>query len=333
MFRLTTLEETEMNIFQRYLAEEFAEDYSEGRLSRREALKLIASVTGSVLAANSILAACASPPEATETGAASPTPEPLASDSPTVESASTEPASAYGTVMPDDPAVIAGEVQIPAADANLISYLARPSAEGVAPVILVCHENRGLTPHIQDVTRRVAKAGYVGLAVDLLSRQGGSASVGEGNVPGALGSIDPDQFVEDFKSGWQYLQGQAFANADRVGMTGFCFGGGVTWRVATQMPELLAAVPFYGPHPAVEDVPNIRAAVLAIYGELDSRINSGIPAIEQAMLENNKIYEKVIYPGADHAFHNDTGSRYNAEAARDAWERTLAWFEQYIRNA
>ncbi|MGZ9225867.1 MAG: dienelactone hydrolase family protein [Anaerolineales bacterium] len=331
-----------MNLFQRYLAEEFAEDYEEGRISRRDALKLIASVTGSLVAANSILAACAPSPEATETSMPSPTDvpatEPLATReaSPTAESAPTDSASpeaAYGTVMPDDPAIIASEVQIPAADATLIGYLARPASEAVAPVILVCHENRGLTPHIQDVARRFAKAGYVGLAVDLLSRQGGSAAVGEGNVPGALGNIPPDQFVEDFKGGWRYLQGQPFVDAARVGMTGFCFGGGVTWRVATQLPELLAAVPFYGPHPPVEDVPNIRAAVLAIYGEQDSRINSGIPAIEEAMRTNNKIYEKMIYPNADHAFHNDTGSRYNPEAARDAWERTLAWFDQYVRNA
>ena len=330
-----------MNLFQRYLASEFAEDYEEGRLSRREALKLIASVTGSLIAANSILASCA-PPESTATSEtvvtdSPPTAQPPASatDAPTAESAATEaPApGAYGTVIPEDPAVVANEVQIPAPDTNILGYLARPSAEGAAPVILVCHENRGLTPHIQDVTRRFAKAGYVGLAVDLLSRQGGSASVGQDNVPGTLGNISPDQFVEDFKSGWRYLQGQPFADAARVGMTGFCFGGGVTWRVATQMPELLAAVPFYGPHPPVEDVPNIRAAVLAIYGELDSRINGGIPTIEQAMAENNKIYEKIIYQGADHAFHNDTGGRYNPEAARDAWEKTLAWFEQYVRNA
>jgi carboxymethylenebutenolidase len=319
-----------MNLFQRYLAEEFAEDYEEGRLSRREALKLIASVTGSLIAANSILASCA-PLESTQTIAIPPTEppatQPLASDT---QAASP---SAYGTVMPDDPAVTVSEVQIPATDTTIMGYLARPSSETVSPVILVCHENRGLTPHIQDVTRRLAKAGYVGLAVDLLSRQGGSAAVGQDQVPGALGNISPDQFVEDFKSGWRYLQGQAFADAARVGMTGFCFGGGVTWRVATHMPELLAAVPFYGPHPAVEDVPNIRAAVLAIYGELDSRINSGIPAIEQAMRENNKIYEKIVYQGADHAFHNDTGSRYNPEAARDAWEHMVAWFEQYVRNA
>jgi carboxymethylenebutenolidase len=319
---LTTLEETDMNLFQRYLAEEFAEDYEEGRISRRDALKLIASVTGSLVAANSILAACAPATEATDSATAESVPTDSAS-----------PESAYGTVMPDDPALIASEVEILAPDTIIMGYLARPASEGVSPVILVCHENRGLTPHIQDVTRRFAKAGYVGLAVDLLSRQGGSAAVGEGNVPGALGSMSPDQFVEDFQSGWRYLQGEPFAEAARVGMTGFCFGGGVTWRVATQMPELLAAVPFYGPHPPVEDVPNIRAAVLAIYGEQDSRINSGIPEIEEAMRANNKIYEKMIYPNADHAFHNDTGSRYNPEAAKDAWERTLAWFNQYVRNA
>ena len=334
-----------MNLFQRYLAEEFAEDYEEGRLSRREALKMIASVTGSLIVANSILAACAPPPETIATSAPTdvppatdpPTTGPTASDAPTADSAPTDspaPASsAYGTVMPDDPAVIAGTIEIPAADTNIMGYLARPSSEAVSPVILVCHENRGLTPHIQDVTRRFAKAGYVGLAVDLLSRQGGTEAVGSSNVPGALGSIEPGQFVEDFKSGWQYLQGQTFADASRVGMTGFCFGGGVTWQVAVHMPELLAAVPFYGPHPATSDVPAIQAAVMAVYGELDSRINGGIPEIEEAMAANNKIYEKVIYPNADHAFHNDTGTRYNPEAAKDAWERTLAWFESYVRNA
>ena len=328
-----------MNLFQRYLADEFAEDYSEGRISRREALKLITSVTGSLILANSILAGC-TPPDSAETAAASPTniptDQPAASSSPTAESVSTEPASPvtapYGTVMPDDPAVIASEVQIPASDTNILGYLARPASEVVAPVILVCHENRGLTSHIQDVTRRCAKAGYVGLAVDLLSRQGGSAAVGADNVPGALSGIDPGQFVEDFRSGWTYLQSQPFADAARVGMVGFCFGGGVTWQVAVHMPELLAAVPFYGPQPDISDVPNIHAAVLAIYGERDSRINAGIPAIEEAMAANNKIYEKMIYPNADHAFHNDTGSRYNPEAAKDAWQRTLAWFEQYVRN-
>jgi carboxymethylenebutenolidase len=331
-----------MNHFQRYLAEEFAEDFQEGRLSRRDALKLIASVTGSLVVANSILAACIPTSEATQTEAATEdtatlstepaTAEPTTAQ-PTITESPASPPADSGTVMPDDPAVIATEVEIPAPDTTLLGYLAQPSSGGVAPVILVCHENRGLTPHIQDVTRRLAKAGYVGLAVDLLSRQGGSAAVGEGNVPGVLGNIAPDQFVTDFVSGWQYLQGQPFAQADRVGMTGFCFGGGVTWQVATHMPDLLAAVPFYGPHPPLEDVLNIQAAVLAIYGELDGRINGGIPEIEQAMAANNKIYQKLVYPNADHAFHNDTGSRYNPEAAKDAWAQTLAWFDQYVRGA
>ena len=326
-----------MNLFQRYLAEEFAEDYEEGRLSRRDALKLIASVTGSLIAANSILAACAPPPEETATSVTASADETSSSSAPTAQPVPTSasvPDAPYGTVMPDDPAIIASEIQFPATDGtSLIGYLAQPSSGESSPIILVCHENRGLTPHIQDVTRRVAKAGYVGLAVDLLSRQGGSAVVGEANVPGALGNMPPEQFVEDFKSGWRYLQNLSFAQGDKVGMMGFCFGGGVTWQVAVHMPELLAAVPFYGPPPAVEDVPNINAAVLAIYGELDGRINGSIPAIEAAMAANNKIYEKMIYPGADHAFHNDTSPRFNPEAARDAWERTLSWFEQYVRNA
>ena len=348
-----------MNDFQRYLAEEFVEDYQEGRLSRRQALKLIASVLGNVVVAQTFLAACA-PPSSQATSTAPPAstsaPTPTTPAQPTSTSAAqpteaatdtatgaapsaTDTASApptapvSGTVSPDDPAVAAGPVEIPADDATLFGYLSRPSAEGAYPIILVCHENRGLTPHIEDVTRRLAKANYVGLAVDLLSRQGGTAALGSDNVPGALGNIAPEQFVEDFLSGWRYLQGQTFAQTERVGMTGFCFGGGVTWRVAVGMPELLAAAPFYGPHPAVEDVPKINAAVLAIYGELDQRINQGIPAIEAAMQANNKIYEKMIYPNADHAFHNDTGTRYNPEAAQDAWARTLAWFEQYVRQA
>jgi carboxymethylenebutenolidase len=249
-------------------------------------------------------------------------------EAPPTEGAASPPVS--GTVMPDDPDIQAGPVEIPAADATLLGYLARPSAEGVYPIALVCHENRGLTGHIQDVTRRFAKAGYVGLAMDLLSRQGGTAAVGEDNVPGALSNISPEQFAQDFQSGYQYLQGQAFAQPGQVGMVGFCFGGGVTWLVATRMPELKAAVPFYGPPPPVEEVPNIQAAVLAIYGENDTRINQSIPAMEAAMAANGKIFETIVYPGADHAFHNDTGSRYNPEAAQDAWARTLEWFGQYV---
>lgn len=327
-----------MNLFQKYLVDEFKEDYEEGHLSRREALKLIAGVTGSTLMAASILASCAPieetfSPELPGTGPTVPPGEgPAASTEP---AAQTTPAEPGETAVPPggEANVEAMEVEFQGEGANLLGYLAYPAGEEQRPVILVCHENRGLTPHIQDVTRRLAAAGYAALAVDLLSRQGGTASLSQDEVPGALGNTSPEQFVQDFLSGWRYMQAQPFAQADRVGMVGFCFGGGVTWLMATRMPELLAAVPFYGPHPPVEQVPNIQAAVLAIYAERDQRINQGIQPIEEAMREHNKIYEKVIYPDADHAFHNDTSPRYNPQAAQDAWSRTLDWFDRYVNPA
>jgi carboxymethylenebutenolidase len=328
-----------MNHFQRYLAEEFVEDYQEGRLSRRQALKLIASVTGSLLLAESFLVACApTDPAATPTlpnthtpipSAATPTPPDTAvlsgSHTPTL---SAPPA---GTVLPDDPAVQAEAIEFAGEGALLRGYQAVPAAgEGPFPVVLVCHENRGLTAHIQDVTRRFAKAGYVALAVDLLSRSGGSAAVGESGAPGALSSLTPAQYVQDFRSGWEHTRTLPSTAPDRLGMTGFCFGGGVTWQAATMLPELRAAVPYYGPHPPLDAVPNIQAAVLGIYGELDTRINAGLPAIEAAMLTHSKTFEKLVYPSADHAFNNDTGSRYNAAAAQDAWAQTLAWFARFL---
>jgi len=310
-----------------------------------------------MVVANSILAACSPVTEETPTGAAgaataaaptqaagagngntpaapaSPSPAIVEMDTPEVSPTMdpTQPSiPVTGTVSPDDPEVQASQVEFPGEDATLTGYLARPAGDGQFPVVLVCHENRGLTTHIQDVTRRLAKAGYVGLAVDLLSRQGGSQALSQDEIPGLLGNMAPEQYTQDFRSGWTYLQSQPFAAFERVGMVGFCYGGGVTWQAATDMPELRAAVPFYGPPAPIENVPNIQAAVLAIYGELDTRINQSIPAIEEAMLQNNKIFEKVIYPNADHAFHNDTGQRYNAEAAQDAWARTLAWFGTYL---
>ena len=215
---------------------------------------------------------------------------------------------------------------------TLLGYLARPKGDGAFPPILVCHENRGLTDHIKDVTRRLAKAGYVALAVDLLSRQGGTAKVADpSSIPGLLSSMTPDQMVGDFQSGLTYLQAQPYVIKDRPGMIGFCFGGGVTWLAATRIAALRAAVPYYGPNPPLEDVPNIQAAVLAIYGALDQRIDAGIPAIEQAMAQNKKVFEKVIEPDAGHAFNNDTGANYNPQAAQDAWTRTLAWFDKYLK--
>jgi carboxymethylenebutenolidase len=194
---------------------------------------------------------------------------------------------------------------------------------------MVCHENRGLVEHIRDVTRRLAKAGYAALAVDLLSRDGGTAKVDPAQVPGKL-TANPAQNVADFQAAFKYLQTLPSIQKANIGMVGFCFGGGVTWMVATAIPYLKAAVPYYGPNPPLSDVPKIRAAVLAMYGADDQRIDAGIPDIEAAMKQNGKTFEKVVYPGAGHAFNNDTGASWNEQASYDAWQKTLDWFKKYL---
>ncbi len=336
------------NSLKQYLIDEFVEDYQEGRLTRREALKRLVGLTASLALANSLLAACAPtsatpsavPPSAapvlpTATAAVSGTTVPSATNvaPATTASSTANPTSASSlSVSPNDPDITASNIQFPGQGATLMAYLARPKGNGPFPAVLVCHENRGLTDHIKDVTRRIAKAGYVGLAVDLLSRQGGTSKVEASQVPGVLGNTPPQQFVQDFQSALEYLKTQPYVAPGRFGMVGFCFGGGVTWRCATAIAELRAAVPYYGPNPPLQDVPKIQAAVLAMYGGLDTRIDQGIPAIEQAMKDNNKTFEKMIYPNANHAFNNDTGASYNPEAARDAWAKTLSWFQKYLKG-
>lgn len=295
-----------MNELQRYLVEEAVEDYEEGRLTRRGALKAIAGITGAALAAQMLEARAQVAP------------------------AGKAPASSARLVAPDDPSIVAGIAEFPGEGIRLAGYLARPAVAGSYPIVLVCHENRGLTRHIEDVTRRAAKAGYVALAVDLLSREGGTAKHDFDAIPGILGKAAPARHVQDFKSGLTYAASQPAARVDRVGMVGFCFGGAVTWRVAAGVPELRAAVPFYGVPVQEGDVPGIGAAVLAIYGGLDDRINQNIPAIEAAMQKHGKTFRKIVYPKVDHAFHNDTGARYNAGAAKAAWSETLAWFRKYL---
>ena len=327
-----------MNYFQKYLAEEFAEDYQEGRLSRQAALELISSITGNRGSAGDILNA-SQPRAAGEASMRAFTAQARAGvggfldqANPAGSSAGTASGSAAPPpeVAPDDPRIEAGEMRFQAGPAALQGYLARPRWDGPHALVLVCHENRGLTPYVQDVTRRLAVAGYAALAIDLLSRSGGSASLSPTDIPGILGNIPPDQFVSDFLSGYAFMQQQDYVHKSRAGMVGFCFGGGVTWQVAIHLPELKAAVPYYGPLPPVDQVASIQAAVLAIYGGKDQRINQGIPPVENAMREQHKIFEKIIYPNADHAFHNFTGTRYDPEAARDAWSHTLDWLRKYL---
>jgi carboxymethylenebutenolidase len=242
-------------------------------------------------------------------------------------------------VPEDDPNMHAEMVAIPAADrTQLQAYLALPTPVNARimtpPGVLVIHENRGLTGHIKDVVRRLARANYAALAVDLLSRQGGSdAHPDEGERTGVLGQNPPEQIISDLSAGLDYLKSRDDVVPDKLGAVGFCFGGGYTWRMATVRPDLKAAVPYYGPNPPLEDVPKIEAAVLGIYGERDTRITGQVPPLEEALQQAGVTYEIKIYEGAEHAFHNDTGARYNPEAAKDAWEQTLAWFEKYLRGA
>jgi carboxymethylenebutenolidase len=374
-----------LNYLQRYLVEEFAEDYQEGAMTRRQAIKYIAAVMGSVAAASTFLASCApvpaaapaatavpptavpptSPPPtvaptaaptaiaptaaatkaavatAVPTVAATPTPAQIAATATqavltTTATAPTPtpiPVPAGVRVPADDPAIEAGMVTFPGDGLTLVGYQAKPKGNGPFPAIIVAHENRGLTDYIKDVTRRLAKAGYVALAVDQLSKQGGTDKVTDpAQIPAALSAASPDELAGYYLSGIKYLQGLPIVNRNQLGMVGFCFGGGMTWLTATKSPDLKAAVPFYGPNPPLEAVPNIKAAVLAMYGETDARINAGIPAIEEAMKKNNKTFEKMIYPGAGHAFHNDTGRAYNPAAAEDAWKRMLEWFAKYVKG-
>jgi carboxymethylenebutenolidase len=229
----------------------------------------------------------------------------------------------------DDPSVRPADVTFPAPGATIMGYLVRPKADGSYPAVLVCHENRGLTDHIRDVARRFAKAGYVALAVDLLSREGGTAKVDPSQVAAKL-TQDPAQNVADFQAGYTYLQTLGSVKKNATGMVGFCFGGGVTWQTIEAVPGIRAAVPFYGPNPPLSDVPKIQAAVLGIYGGADQRIDAGISAIEKAMKDSGKVFEKIIYPGANHAFNNDTGPSWDPAAAYDAWDKTLAWMGKYL---
>jgi carboxymethylenebutenolidase len=326
----------ELNRDQRYLATEFYEDYRAGHLSRRSFVRRIAFIAGSMAAAVTLMTALGcTAAELPPSGEPMPTPEPQ--EGQPEGSAATPGAPALVPVpgaqsplsVPEgDPAVEARDVTFTRQGDEITAYLARPAKEGVCPAILVCHENRGLNAHVKDVARRFAKAGYVALAIDLLSREGGTAAHDPDEVPGLLGQAGPERHVADFMAGFAYLQALDFVAGARIGMIGFCFGGGIAWDVATQLPDLKAAVPFYGRAPDMAQVPNIRAAVLGVYAELDTRINASKDPLDRALTEAGVTHQMNVYPGVNHAFHNDTGGRYVEEQATRAWQDALAWFEK-----
>ena len=322
----------ETQTFRKYLIEEFYDDYREGEISRRTFIRRVAFLTGSMAATIAAMSAVGCKP--IELPAAT---EPMPTDTPAGEQPTAAPTSVPPTdpqsplsVAEDDPDVSASEVTFASGSDEIMGYLARPAAEGVYPAILVCHENRGLNPHIEDVARRFAKNGYVALAVDLLSREGGTAAHDRDAVPGLLTDAGADRHVGDFLAAADYLQTLDDVDGERLGMIGFCFGGGITWRMATALPTLKAAAPFYGPAPELEQVPNIQAAVLGVYAEQDERINAGIEPLQAALDAAGTTYQINIYPGVNHAFHNDTGQRYVEEQATQAWEDALAWFAEYV---
>lgn len=216
----------------------------------------------------------------------------------------------------------------PKGHGSVRAYCVRPASAGKAPGIVVVHENRGLNPYIEDVARRLAKAGFVALAPDGLSSVGGYPGNDE---KGRLlqQQVDPQQLMNDFFAAIDFLMKNEVTTG-KVGITGFCYGGGVANAAAVAYPELGAAVPFYGRQPRPEEVPSIKAPLLLHYAGLDSGINEGWPAYETALKANGKIYEAYIYPGVNHGFHNDSTPRYDEAAAKLAWDRTLAWFKRYL---
>ncbi|MFQ5913868.1 MAG: dienelactone hydrolase family protein [Nitrospinota bacterium] len=235
-------------------------------------------------------------------------------------------------ISPEDPRLSTETVRLRGPAGEISAYQARPKDKAATrlPGVLVIHENRGLNPHIRDVARRAALAGYNALAPDLLSRKGGTPPVQQEAIA-AIRSLNPSDTIADLKAALTYLKGRADVRGDRLGVVGFCWGGGMTNRLATAAPELRAAAAFYGPVPPLSDVRKIKAHMLLIYGGNDRWVNKGIPGYKEALDEAGVSYEMKTYPGAEHAFHNDTGpARYNAEAAKDAWARTLALFAKQL---
>ena len=237
-------------------------------------------------------------------------------------------------VAPDDPAIVTEWIEYasPEGTGTIKGLMARPAGkEGPLPAVLVVHENRGLNPYIEDVVRRVGKAGYLALGPDGLSSLGGYPGSDEKGRE-MQSSLEPAQLMQDFFAGFQHLLDHE-GSTGKVGAVGFCYGGGVCNALAVAFPEMAASVPFYGRQPTAADVPSIKAPLLLHYAGLDERVNEGWPAYEAALEANGKVYEAWIYPGVNHGFHNDTTPRYDEAAAELAWSRTLAWFEKYLASA
>ena len=246
--------------------------------------------------------------------------------------AALSPDFARAQVAPDAPGLRSERIAIdaPQGHGSLPGYLCRPAqASGPLPAVLVVHENRGLNPHIEDVTRRLALEGYLALAPDALGPLGGYPG-DEDKARALFGQLDQDKTRQDMRAAAQALLRHPDANG-RLGVVGFCWGGGIAHWLATRMPELAAAVPFYGNHPPADEAVRVKAPLLIHFADQDERINAAWPAYEAALKAAGVRFEAQRYPGTQHGFHNDTTPRYDAAAARLAWSRTLAFLARQLK--
>lgn len=224
-------------------------------------------------------------------------------------------------------------VAFPGQAGAISAYQVRPAGDGPFPALIVIHENRGLTDHIKDVARRFAGQGYLTLAVDLLSRVGGKEKYPvEADAIEAVTELPAEGVVQDLQSAFEYLKTLSYVKPQNIGVIGYCWGGGNSLLMATRVNGLRTAVVYYGPNPSnIDSIANIAGPVLGIYGELDTRITVNVPQLAEAMKKHGKTFEYKIYPDAAHAFFNDTGTRYSAVAATDAWKVTLEFLERNLK--
>lgn len=235
------------------------------------------------------------------------------------------------TVPADDPAIVAGPVEYPGVITSLLGYLSAPRGGEVYPGVLVLHDVAGLTEHVRDVTRRLAKAGYVALAPDLLSRRGGTAGLGDpARVGAALGAMAISQYLEDLNSSVAYLEAYPLAAKTRTGVLGYGLGGNLAWALLSQNTDVRAAVVFDGGVPPSGVLARIGAAVLAIFSETDRQEAQGIPDLDAAMKKTGVPWAYRVEPKAGRGFFDDTRDRYVPDAARDAWRLTLGWFGEHL---
>ncbi|GAB4057224.1 dienelactone hydrolase family protein [Uliginosibacterium sediminicola] len=236
-------------------------------------------------------------------------------------------------IKPDDKRLKTSWVELPSPQGNgkLRGYLVQPAnATGKLPVVLVIHENRGLNPHIEDITRRIALDNFIAFAPDALFPLGGYPGTEEAAVA-LFGKLDQTKTREDFVAAANWLAKLPEGNG-KLGAVGFCYGGGMVNFLATRLPDLAAGVPFYGGQPATEDVPKIKAPLLLHYAGNDQRINAGWPKYEAALKEAGVKFEGYIYPGVEHGFNNDTTPRYDEASAKLAWQRTISFFNAHLRG-